>query len=180
MKITLVRHGATEYNDQFRIQGQSNIPLNDHGRSVCKRLRNKTNLKEYDICFSSPLVRAMETAMILVGDRVKIITDKRLVERNMGDLEGKNRDYYDFKKYWNYNLNCSEQGIEPIQDIFKRCNSFLEDIYQKYPNKSILVVAHGAVIRSLHHILKKTNLNDNLLDIDIPNSYFEEIEIKEK
>ena len=68
----------------------------------------------------SPLVRCVETAFILVGDRVEMIRDDRLIEREMGELEGRPREEYNVYRYWDYDLNTSDRGVEPIQDVFKR------------------------------------------------------------
>lgn len=175
MKITLVRHGQTEYNYNQKIQGISNIPLNDTGRRQCKRLKDQILNKHFDICFSSPLVRAMETAMILVGEKVQINMDPRLIERDMGKLEGQDREEYDFMKYWDYKLNSNDLGIEKIQDIFDRCRRFIEYLEENYKDKSILIVSHGAPIRAMHHILNKTDTNENLVNFEIENCYIEEI-----
>lgn len=177
MRITLVRHGETEYNRQGRIQGQSNIMLNDAGRRQVHRLKEKIKDEHYDVCFSSPLIRAMETAMILVGDKTEIVRDERLLERNLGKMEGKTREYYDPQKYWDYVLNCGEQNVEKIQDLFKRCRDFIDYLDKNYHNKNILIVSHGATIKALHHILHHTNLNSNLLDFKIGNCYMEIIEV---
>lgn len=177
MKITLIRHGETEYNRQKRIQGKSNIMLNDKGRRMVHQLKDRMKHEHYDICFSSPLIRAMETAMILVGDKVEIIRDSRLIERNLGNMEGKTIEYYDPKKYWNYSLNCCDEGVEKIKDLFQRCKNFISYLEENYPDKNILVVSHGATIRAFHHLLHHTDLNSNLLDFKIGNCYMEEIEI---
>ena len=177
MKITLVRHGETEKNYQNICQGSTNVLLNDTGRRQCQKLRDKIKDKKYDICYMSPLVRTVETAMILIGDRVKMIPDKRLVDRDLGELEGVSRDLYDANKFWDYNLNCSDLGVEPVQDIFKRCDDFLSYIKEKHEGQSILIVTHAAPFRALRHLLLKTNLYDNLLDINISNCYYEEFEI---
>ena len=87
MKIVLVRHGQTESNYLEICQGSSNILLNDTGRRECQKLRDKIKDKHYDVCYMSPLVRAVETAMILIGDRVRMIPDKRLIDRDLGELE---------------------------------------------------------------------------------------------
>lgn len=180
MKITLVRHGQTEYNYQNRLQGTSNIPLNDTGRRQCYKLKEKMKNEKFDICFSSPLVRAVETAMILVGDKVQIINDNRLKEREIGNLEGKEKSLYDKNKYWDYYLNCNNEGVEPIQDIFIRCNDFLNYIFENYKKKSILIVSHGAITRAIHHILHNTDLKSDLINFDIDNGYNETIIIKDK
>lgn len=177
MKITLVRHGQTESNYLEICQGSSNILLNDTGRRECQKLRDKIKDKKFDVCYMSPLVRAVETAMILIGDRVQMIPDKRLVDRDLGELEGKERSLYDANKYWDYSLNASEQGVEPVQNIFKRCNEFLDYILEKHKDESVLIVAHAATIRAIRHILLKSDLSKTLLHDDIKNCYYEEIEV---
>lgn len=180
MKITLVRHGQTESNYKDICQGSSNILLNDTGRRQCQRLREQIKDKHYDICYMSPLVRAVETAMILIGDKVKMIPERKLVDRDLGELEGKERSLYNSKKYWDYNLNCSELGVEPVQDIFKRCKEFLDYILEKHKDESVLIVAHAATIRAIRHILLETDLSGDLLVDDIGNCYCEEIDVDDK
>ncbi len=177
MKIVLVRHGQTESNYLEICQGSSNILLNDTGRRECQKLRDKIKDKHYDVCYMSPLVRAVETEMILIGDRVRMIPDKRLIDRDLGELEGKERSLYDANKYWDYNLNCSEQGVEPVQNIFKRCSEFLDYIMEKHKDETVLIVAHAATVRAIRHILLKSDLGKTLLHDDIKNCYYEEIEV---
>ena len=176
MNITLVRHGQTDTNRDSLILGRENIPMNDTGRRQCKMLRLDLDMN-FDVCFSSPLIRAFETAMILVGDYVEIKKDVRLIERDLGKLEGKSRKNYDFKKYWNYSLNSTDKGVEGVQEIFYRCRSFLEDIKKEYPNGNILIVSHASIMRALHHILLETDLSSDLYDFDIFNCFYEEIEV---
>ena len=85
MKITLVRHAQTEENFKGNMQGKRNILLNDTGRRQCNNLRLKLKDKKYDYCYMSPLVRCVETAFILIGDRVEMIRDDRLIERELGE-----------------------------------------------------------------------------------------------
>ena len=178
MKICLVRHAETEWNYENKLQGQQNMELNDTGIRQAKKLKQKISDLSYDYCYMSPLIRTVQTAIILIGDRVETIPDKRLVERNLGELEGKSRELYDAKKYWDYNLNSNDLGVEPVQDIFKRCEDFLDYIKNKYDdNTTILVVSHGAPVRALHHILSNTDRNSNLLEIGIPNCFYREYEI---
>lgn len=176
MKVTIIRHGQTDYNYEGKIQGRSNIPLNDAGRRDCKKLKYNIKDEQFDICFSSSLIRAVETAMILVGDRVEIKIDDRLMERNFGKLEGMSFKKYDGVKYWDYNLNLDDNGIEPVQDIIKRVNSFINYLEKNYKDKNILIVTHGSIVRGLHHILHKTNLNSNLCNFTIGNCYIETID----
>ena len=178
MKITLVRHAETEWNYENKLQGRQNMELNDRGIRQAKKLKEKISNLSYDYCYMSPLIRTVQTAIILIGERVETIPDKRLVERYLGELEGKSRDLYDVHKYWDYNLNSNDLGVEPVQDIFKRCEDFLDYIKNKYDDDaSIMIVSHGAPIRALHHILSNSDRNSDLLEIKIPNCFYREYEI---
>lgn len=179
MKITLVRHAQTEQNYLELCQGSQNNMLCDDGRRQALKLKEKIKEKEFDYCYMSPMIRCVETAIILIGDRVETIPDKRLIERNLGKYEGQPRDRYDHKKYWDYNLNSSEDGVEPIQDLFKRCEEFLNYIKEKHKGQNIIIVSHASPIRALRHLILNNNLSGNLRDIDIPNLYYEEFEINE-
>ena len=179
MKICLVRHAETEWNYEGKLQGCQNMELNETGIRQAKKLKLKISNLSYDYCYMSPLIRSVQTAIILIGDRVETIPDKRLVERNLGELEGKDRKLYAVHKYWDYKLNCNDLGVEPVQEIFKRCEDFLDYLKNKYDDDTtIMVVSHGAPIRALHHILSNSNRNGNLLDIKIPNCFYKEYELK--
>ena len=177
MKIVLVRHGQTEENFLGKIQGLSNNLMNDTGRRQCQNLRRKLEGIHFDICYMSPLVRTVETAFILIGDSCEMIPDKRLIERDMGELEGKSVQEYNAYQFWNYTMNRSDFGIEPVQDIFKRCKEFLDYIVDKHPNKTVLIVTHSAPYRALRYLIEKEPLKGPLLDGKIDNCQFEEFEI---
>lgn len=178
MIITLVRHGQTEENYEGNMQGRRNVLLNDTGRRQCQKLRDKIKDTKYDYCYMSPLVRCVETAMILIGDRVEMIRDDRLIERDIGDFEGKNRDTYDVKKYWDYELNSSDGGVESVHSLIERCEDFLNYIKEKYDdNTSILIVTHHAPYRALRLLINKKELKGVLVDGKIDNAQSESFEI---
>lgn len=177
MKITLVRHGKTEYNDKGLIQSVNNIPLNDAGRVQVKKLKIEMNSNKYDYCFTSPLVRSFETAMILVGDKVEIKKDPRLIERNYGKLEGKEKNLLDKKLYFNYDINSSAMKVEKIKDLEKRLIDFIKYLEKNYKDKNILIVTHADIIRVLRNLLLNED-KKNILKLNIPNCYIEEIEYK--
>ena len=64
MKFILVRHGETDYNKEKKIQGLINNLLNDSGRRQARNLRMNFVNEKIDVCYVSPLVRCVETAMI--------------------------------------------------------------------------------------------------------------------
>ncbi len=178
MKIILVRHGQTESNYEGIMQGRVNNLMNDTGRRQCQKLRDKLNDIKIDYCYMSPLVRCVETAFILIGDRCEMIRDDRLIERDLGELEGKKRDLYDKDKYWNYEINSSDLGVESVQSIISRCDDFLNYIKNKYDkDTTILVVTHSAPYRALKLLLNKTPLTGNLYGCNIHNTDYEEFEI---
>lgn len=178
MKITLVRHAQTESNYLGNIQGRSNEILNDTGRRQAQRLKEKIKDKKYDYCYMSPLVRCVETALILIGDRVEMIPDKRLIERDMGELEGRPFQEYNAYKFWDYDLNRNDYEVEDVHSIFDRCSEFLEYIKDKNKDQSILIVTHGAPYRALRHLLLNHKISGKLLDGEIENCKIEEFEIK--
>ena len=180
MKIILVRHAQTEDNFNNIMQGRRNNTLNDTGRRQCQKLRKKLSSIKIDYCYTSPLVRCVETSFILIGDRAEMIRDDRLIERDLGELEGKERtkEVYDVNKYWDYDLNSSDFGVEPIKDVINRCSDFLEYIKNKYPkDTTILIVSHSAPVKALKLLLENKELKGNLFERNIDNSEYLEFEI---
>lgn len=89
IKLYVVRHGKTTWNEKGLLQGSTDIKLNDVGIKEANNLRTKLNLDKIDICLSSPLKRAKQTAQILIGNEIEIKYDDLLKERYFGLLEGK-------------------------------------------------------------------------------------------
>ena len=174
--IYLVRHGETELNSSGIVQGNSNPHLSMKGVNKVKNLQQTIIVLGVDICYTSPLFRALETAFGLVGDKALIINDDRLIDRNMGNFEGKSKELFDLEKYWDYNLNCTDEKVEGVQEIFKRSQKFLDEILKKNKDKKILIVTHNANVKAIHHILRKTDLNSNLV-FEVANCYFEKIDL---
>lgn len=85
-KICIVRHGETDWNKEGRCQGKTNISLNENGIAQAENLKNKLNISKIDVCFVSPLKRALETAKIITDDKLDLIIDDRIVERDFGTL----------------------------------------------------------------------------------------------
>ena len=88
--LYIMRHGKTEWNALHKLQGRTDIPLNDEGRLMARQACRK-NIKRWDldVCYCSPLVRAAETAQIVLENRdIPIIKDERLMEMGFGSYEG--------------------------------------------------------------------------------------------
>lgn len=142
----LVRHGQTDWNVQGKVQGLADIPLNDTGRAEAVQLSEKIGEIIFDVCFSSELTRALETAEILNATRPLIIkTDPALIERNFGPWEGQLfSELLEFEALGQPLLN-----IESDEEIQKRAFPLLHEIADSYAGSTVLIVTHGSVIRSL-------------------------------
>lgn len=174
MKIVLLTNGLIENEFLRKVIGRKNEILNDDGRRRTVMFKNVINEYDFDVCFVSPLINCFETALILVGDRVEIIRDDRIIQREMGELDGRPIDEYNAFKFWDYKLNRNDYGVEPIQDLFKRCDDFLSFLKSNYSNKNILIVTHMEVYRALRHLLSNHELSGNMLDGRIENLSLEE------
>ena len=149
-KLYIIRHGKTDWNNLGLMQGRVDIPLNEEGREDAAKLASSINLSNIDICLSSPLKRARETAEIIVQNKLKIIYDDLLIERDFGDYEGCEVNFDLIQKQWDYNLNDKSGNIENIKECLNRAKVFLDKLKKDYPNKTILIISHGSFIKALH------------------------------
>ena len=85
MKVYVMRHGTTVWNEKGIIQGRSNNRLSQNGKILTEEVSQKYKDTKFDIIFCSPLMRTMQTANIMnKWHNVKIIKDERLIEINQG------------------------------------------------------------------------------------------------
>ena len=132
----ILRHGRTDWNEEHRLQGEVDIPLNETGRQMAYDAAEKYKDIDFDICYCSPLKRAQETARIFLADRnpaVEIITDNRLHEMCFGDYEGvKNIRqkpecpvYLLFEEPEKY---VAKDGAESFEELYHRTGEFIEQV----------------------------------------------------
>ena len=160
MKLFLVRHGETDYNVQKRIQGHLDIPLNENGIEISKKIVEKLPSKLISKIFCSDLKRAKKTAEI-INDTLKIpiVFDPRLRERKYGDWEGitwnevyqKNPDLKKLKK--THPLTYKAPGGETGNEILRRISEFLTDLHDD--KGDILIVSHSGPIRAFIVLVKQ-------------------------
>lgn len=147
MEIYVVRHGQTDYNVKHVFQGHADIPLNEIGIEQAKETALKFEGVNVDMILVSPLQRAVQTAKYIseIAD-VPITIEQRLIERCFGDMEGHpNREDWNIRMMLDYEKNYDIENIEPIQSLFKRIYCFLDEITEKYKDKKVVLVTHGAV-----------------------------------
>ena len=161
MKIYFARHGQTDWNIQRKVQGTTNIPLNEYGIRQAQELCN--NLEEKNLSFekiyTSYQARALKTAQIIdehFHTGYEIV--QGLEEMNLGLFEGHTWDeilamYAEEHKLWmsNKRYNKTPNG-ESYQMVMERLFKALDHIWGQHDtssDKNILIVSHGAVIMTL-------------------------------
>lgn len=169
MKVLLVRHGETLFNQLDLTQGWCDSPLTEKGKNQAAALADKLRDYSIDAAYSSTSDRAYDTAEIVLGERkLEIRRDRRLKEMNFGVFEGSpNRlrpslvravDAYEGKESrWNeipkrFDLsmadNCSRYGGENIWEVLEREKDFLDE-YVTEEDKTILIAGHGLSLSCL-------------------------------
>lgn len=170
IKLYVVRHGKTDWNDKGLFQGSIDIEINEEGVRQAKELSKKIDLDKIDLCICSPLKRAKETTSILVNGKLDIIYDDLLTERCFGFYEGTEVTFDLIERQWDYKLNDSSNNMESIQDCLLRAKKFLNKIKENYSNKSILIVSHGCLIKAIHFNIVGYDENTNFLEFNPKNT----------
>lgn len=152
--LSLIRHGQTDWNFQGRLQGRTDIPLNDTGREQARVVGEQlaASGQHWDVLVSSPLSRARETAQIIgaaVGLELERTYDD-LVERSFGDVEG----YHCNGMTEQQRHTFMEEHGEATEHVIERGLRVLTQIMADYPHRNVMAVSHGTFIRlSAGHIL---------------------------
>lgn len=146
-RLYLVRHGETEWNRQQRIQGSTDIPLNDTGRE--QALNTAARLSSVAPCavFASPLRRAFETGEIIARalDLPEPSAVPTLVERHYGEAEG--LSYRQIQR--RFPDRSFVPGQEPGHRLTARSVRAVLDIARSSDGEATVIVAHGGVIRAV-------------------------------
>ena len=147
--LYIIRHGQTELNSRHVLQGRSDHPLNEAGiqqaREAARRLQSLGI--RFDRVYSSPLIRAVQTAEIVVPNTEPVI-DERLIEMDYGPYEGTdlNRlppEILEFFK--DFAHNAAPRGMEQLTSVVERVGRFLEEI--KGLKGNILISAHAIAMK---------------------------------
>lgn len=164
MRIIFVRHGESEGNRFGLVQGHLDFQLSSEGRGQAKKtvdvIRRLIGDKK-PLVFSSDLLRAWETAMIIC-EELKLnlpIPDQRLRERDMGNLQNLHWTAIDWDTI---NSNDQPAGVlESRQDFILRIKNFLKFVLgqKKTVGETVIAVTHGGTLTFIYHLLLETDLN---------------------
>lgn len=183
MRIVLVRHGESIMNKiETRLNmfcGALNVPLTEKGKNQAESISNNEYILSLDKVYSSNLIRAYETAEIMIQNTsLKIIVDKRLRERSLGIFEGEFRDELEIK-YPEYfrkedNLKFRRDFVakapegENYTDVVERVSSFLNSLDLESDFK-VGIVSHMHAMRCMLYVLLGLT-KEEILKVTIPNS----------
>ena len=153
---SLVRHGETAWNAERRVQGRTDVPLHDVGREQAALTGRRLADTRFAAVYSSDLVRARETAEIIVAASntgpYEIVFDERLREVSFGTVEGKTwTEMDDDVKAVQHvrDLDFAPPGGESYRELLDRLGGFADMLRERHASDDVLVVGHGAAFRAL-------------------------------
>ena len=168
-KLILLRHGQSQWNLENKFTGWKNVPLTKKGELEAKKAGEliKKHKIHLDSVFSSVLERANKTAEIALkgsdllhlweNDKLIVTRDKKLNERDYGDLVGLNK-LETAKKFgkeqvhiWRRSYDTSPPNGESLKDVVDRVSPYFKQNIKPLldQNKNILIVAHGNSLRAM-------------------------------
>lgn len=151
--LYLIRHGETRSNREGIFRGRLEIPLSDAGRSQAREVGLALSGKEISSVYSSPLVRAVETAQIAFSDR-KALPHQALNNLDLGEWSGRRKAdiQREFPEQWErWTLNPDRlrfPGGESLVQVHERAQGFLE-WFRDNREASLAAVTHRSVIKCL-------------------------------
>ncbi len=161
MKLILVRHGETDWNNERRYQGQRDIPLNSKGEWQARQAARALAGEPIERLVSSDLRRARTTAAaIAAACGVPLTTDRRLREISFGSWEGLAYDQIieqdgDSYRRWKENPTAHPPTGGETLDITKRRVLAAWQEIKEHEVGTIIVVSHGGTLRVLlSHLLQ--------------------------
>lgn len=152
MKLYIIRHGQTNWNIAKKIQGRQDIPLNERGRYQAGCLKKAMENRPVTAVFSSPQIRAMETAKaVALSSGSAVIPVKDLMEINYGSWEGKTEeellqeDRALYEAWWSHPAETAPPGGESISQVNERCQKAWKEIKPQLTGDAA-IVAHGGLL----------------------------------
>lgn len=144
-EVCLVRHGETDWNKAGKLQGRTDIPLNESGKLQAQACGNMLQQQNWDVIVTSPLSRAQDTAEIIntyLNLPLRVMPE--FIERGFGDAESlthiERTEKYPNKAYPN---------AESTEALNRRLVDGLKELNDDYPHQKVLLVTHGAAIHQI-------------------------------
>ena len=152
----LLRHGQTDWNINFLLQGVTDIPMNDTGIEQVRLAAQALQASDWDVVLTSPLTRAKQTAQIIANHVGfdEILENELLIERSFGEAEGLSHEQWRAKY-----ANLDEiPGGESRTQLAERSQRLLDYVSSEFKGMRVLAISHGALIRGLLSIASNNEL----------------------
>lgn len=156
MRLQLIRHAHTQWNELGKAQGRTDIPLSETGHEQAKSLARALRNDKFDSVYTSPLRRSVQTAeYISRASGSELVFEDALTEIQFGEWEGLSfehigKKYQEIYAIWRDTpFNCAVPKAESLQEVLDRCVKLLELILQKHETGSVAVVTHTLPIKMM-------------------------------
>lgn len=156
MRLLLMRHAETDWVAANRFQGQTDVPLNAHGRRQAAALAQAMAGETIQAIYASDLQRAWETAQALVASRpLAIQSEPRLREMHFGIWEGLTYDEIQQREAaalatWERDLeHTAPPGGETLLQMAERVRAVYTSILRTHAEQTVALVAHGGPLQVL-------------------------------
>ena len=155
----LLRHGEARSNKYSFVSCWPEKVYNPLTRKGIKRIKEVVFIlrkEKIDLIFASDLLRTKQTAETIATKRgMNIMFDKNLREIKFGKFNGEFGDKWEsFFKTIKNKKSGKPYGMENYKDVLKRARVFIKEINERYKNKNILIISHGAVVFSIEATLR--------------------------
>jgi probable phosphoglycerate mutase len=164
-RIVAIRHGETDWNVGARIQGHTDIGLNDVGRWQARRTAQALADEPFAAVYASDLSRAADTAAALAAALgADVQRHAGLRERAFGAFEGLaftelERRWPDEVLRWRQRYpDFGPEGGETLRDFYARAVAAVLDLAARHPGEQIAVVTHGGVLDCLYRAATRIDL----------------------
>ena len=177
-RFCLVRHGETNWNVERRLQGHTDVDLNQRG--VAQAMQMAKAIKaidlQFDVLYTSDLQRAAKTAGAIESVfNTKAIVNESLRERHLGVLQGLRTDEAPerepelWESHITRDIHQDLRGGESIANFAQRINTALEQIRQQHIGKTILIVSHGGALDMMYRLASNQALDADRAE-SVPNA----------
>lgn len=176
MEFYVMRHGETVWNSKGITQGISNNMLSKKGKEQVFAVAEKMKDIKIDFIISSPLRRTIQTANIINQfHKTKIVKDNKIIEVDQGIFTGRKYSELSNEEKHQKATRSKEYGMESIESVLERTTKFVNELKQKYKDKTVLVVTHNVVASMIEIFAKYENFDkDKFFNLKL----FDNAEIK--
>lgn len=159
MKLYVMRHGLTVWNEKRIIQGRSKNRLSKTGKEQVQKAAENLKNAKIDIIISSPMMRTIQTANIVNKYHgVKIFKDDAITEMDQGLLTGRRADSLSDKERALREQRSKELKMENFHERAEVVKEFMRIIKEKYPYENVLVVTHDCNCCLIDKIIKNEDV----------------------